>query len=96
MCEGGGLDIEPVQTEVRQPAAPEVRGNSNGVVQTVAIAGYVVGGLAFATGITLVIINRPESYRIDPFAEESTRAGSVSVAPLVGSDLAGLSARMRF
>jgi hypothetical protein len=63
--------------------------------QTYAIIGYSVGGLAIATGIVLYIINRPESYRIDPFAEKD-KAGEVSITPVLGPDGGGLAALVRF
>jgi hypothetical protein len=57
--------------------------------QTLAITAYAIGGVAIATGVVLAVINRPESYRIDPFAERQ-RSGT-AIAPLVGPDLAGVS-----
>jgi hypothetical protein len=61
--------------------------------QTLAIVAYSVGGVALVTGITLAIINRPESYRIDPFAE---KARGVSIAPAFGPGVAGIVAHGSF
>jgi tetratricopeptide (TPR) repeat protein len=62
--------------------------------QTLAITAYALGGVAIATGVVLAVINRPESYRIDPFAEK--QRGTTAIAPLVGPDLAGVSFAGRF
>ncbi len=63
--------------------------------QTLAFATYTVGGLAIAAGLALVIINRPQAYRIDPFAEEAP-TGAMSIAPVIGADHAGVAARGSF
>lgn len=62
--------------------------------QTLAITAYAIGGVAIATGVVLAVINRPESYRIDPFAEK--QRGATAIAPLLGPDLAGVSFAGRF
>jgi hypothetical protein len=62
--------------------------------QTLATAGFAIGGAAVAAGIVLYIINRPESYRIDPFSEKEEPA--VSVVPYVGPDGGGFAATIRF
>jgi hypothetical protein len=61
--------------------------------QNLAIAGYALGGTAIAAGIVLFILNRPEAYRIDPFAE---KAGAVSITPVLGPDGGGFAASVRF
>lgn len=58
--------------------------------QTLAFTAYALGGVAIGTGIALFIINRPQSYRVDPYAE------AVTIAPLLGSDVAGLAASGSF
>jgi hypothetical protein len=63
--------------------------------QTLAFAAYAVGGVAIATGVVLAVINRPEQYRIDPFAEGG-QLGPAAIAPLLGPDLAGVSLAGRF
>ena len=62
--------------------------------QTIATTGFVVGGAALAAGIVLYIINRPESYRIDPFAEQ--KEPPVSVVPYFGPDGGGFAATVHF
>jgi len=62
--------------------------------QNVAIVGYAVGGAAVAAAIVLYIVNRPEQYRIDPFAEKAEPA--VSVAPVIGPDSGGFAATVHF
>ena len=79
---------------MRTPAVTDLESTAQSR-QTLAITAYTVGGLAIAAGVALVIINRPEAYRIDPF-KESAAAGGVSWAPLLGPDLAGLSAAGHF
>jgi len=54
--------------------------------QTLAIAAYTVGGLAIASGIVLVIINRPHVYRIDPTKGSSDE---LSIAPVFTPSQAG-------
>ncbi|HTJ41916.1 MAG TPA: hypothetical protein VL463_07450 [Kofleriaceae bacterium] len=63
--------------------------------QTLATAGFVLGGAAIVTGVVLYIVNRPESYRIDPFAEKQ-EPGSVSVVPVFGPDGGGFAATVHF
>ncbi|MCE9576282.1 MAG: hypothetical protein K8W52_24245 [Deltaproteobacteria bacterium] len=63
--------------------------------QTMAFVGYSVAGVALATGITLMVINRPSAYRIDPFAEVN-EPGKVSIVPVIGPDGGGVSAFFRF
>ena len=62
--------------------------------QTLATAGFAVGGVALAAGIVLYVLNRPESYRIDPFAEKQEPA--VSVVPYFGPDGGGFAATVHF
>jgi tetratricopeptide (TPR) repeat protein len=61
--------------------------------QTLAITAYAIGGVAIVTGVTLAIINRAESYRIDPLADKPR---ALSVSPLVGPGFAGVTAQGRF
>lgn len=53
--------------------------------QTLAFAAYTVGGLAVATGVVLVILNRPKTYRVDPTAGRS----DLAITPVLGPDHAG-------
>jgi hypothetical protein len=61
--------------------------------QALAITAYAIGGAAIVTGVVLAVVNRAESYRIDPAAAPGR---GLSVAPLVGPGLAGLTAEGRF
>jgi hypothetical protein len=61
--------------------------------QTAAGIAYGIGGVALAAGITLIILNQPSSYRIDPTAEQPP---PVAITPVVGPGLAGISASGRF
>ena len=45
-----------------------------------------------ATGVVLLVINRPRSYRIDPLADQ----GAVSIMPVVTPHGAGITAGFRF
>ena len=45
--------------------------------------------------IVLYIVNRPEQYRIDPFAEKNA-APAVSVVPMIGPDGGGFAATVHF
>jgi hypothetical protein len=61
--------------------------------QTIAMAGYALGGVAVATGITLFVLNRPTLVRIKP--KEISDEG-VSVTPVVSPQLTGIAASGRF
>ncbi len=63
--------------------------------QTLAATMYVAGGLALAAGVALVIINRPEAYRIDPLSKQAEELG-VSLTPVFGPGLTGFAASGRF
>ena len=59
--------------------------------QTLAFTAYALGTVAIAGGVVLLIMNQPESYRIDPFGEKR-----VTVVPTLGPDGAGVLATGRF
>jgi tetratricopeptide (TPR) repeat protein len=75
--------------------APEVRAErrSADVKQALAFTGYALGAAALATGITLIVLNRPSAYRIDP---EARGPRGLEVAPAVTPTSALLTARMAF
>jgi hypothetical protein len=82
----GGCNPDPATFDLKSTAESQ---------QTLATTMYVAGGVALAAGVVLVILNRPTSYRIDPL-EKQTKGGEVSVTPVFGPDMAGLSAVGRF
>lgn len=53
--------------------------------QTLAITAYAVGGAALATGVVLVILNRPKTYRVDPTAGRT----DLAITPVIGPTQAG-------
>lgn len=61
-------------------------------MQQLAFGAYAVGGAAFATGVVLAIINRPQAYRINP--DEAAQA--TSITPLLGKGEGGILATFRF
>lgn len=63
--------------------------------QTLAAALYTAGGLALAGGVVLVILNRPETYRVDPLSQQA-EGGGVSITPVFGRGHAGVAASGRF
>jgi len=79
---------------MRTPTVLDLKSSAE-TSQTMAFTAYALGGIAVATGVALVVINRPSAYRIDPFAEDA-KANGVAWTPLLGPDLAGLSAAGRF
>jgi len=78
---------------VRAPGMLDMKSSAESKQNFAAVA-YTVGGLAVATGVALVILNRPQSYRIDPLKAE-LNAGT-TVTPVIGPDLAGVAAVGRF
>jgi hypothetical protein len=74
------------------PEAQDLRDGGDSK-QNVAGVMYVVGGLALATGVTLVLLNRPRPYRIDV---ESAGPTGVTLVPVVSPEGAGISAAFRF
>jgi hypothetical protein len=60
--------------------------------QSIALGGYVIGGAALVAGIALLVINRPQPYRI---SEEEPAAGT-AVVPIIGHDRVGVSATFSF
>ena len=67
------------------------RGSS---MQQLAFGAYAVGGAAIVTGAVLVLINRPQAYRINP--DEAASPQGVSVAPLLGGGEGGVLATFHF
>jgi len=61
--------------------------------QNVAIGLYAVGGAALAAGVTLVVLNRPTTYRVDPKEIDGT---AFQLTPVVGPGLTGIAASGRF
>ena len=61
--------------------------------QTIAIIAYAVGGTALVAGVTLFVLNRPTTYRIDQ--KEAAEPG-VSVTPVISPSLTGIAAVGRF
>lgn len=82
----GGCEPDPATFDLKSSAQSK---------QTLATTMYVAGGVALTAGVVLVILNRPTSYRIDPL-EKQSQGGEVSVTPVFGPDMAGLSAFGRF
>jgi hypothetical protein len=60
--------------------------------QVFAMTAYAVGGAALVTGVTLLVLNRPQPFRAGPEAE---RLGA-AVAPSIGNGSVGVSASFRF
>lgn len=60
--------------------------------QLLGISGYVLGGAVLAAGVTMVLLNRPSAYRIDPNAEVLPLAAR----PILTPELVGLAAVGRF
>jgi hypothetical protein len=73
----------------KELAATRTRGDN---LQRVAFGAYALGGAALVTGAVLLVLNQPQSHRIDP----GQRAEAVSVAPLIGGDTNGILATFRF
>lgn len=83
------------ETQMACAVTPEAQSlrDSGDTKQSVAGVMYVVGGLAVATGLTLVLLNRPKPYRLD---RESSEPQGVTVVPVVSPDGGGISAAFRF
>jgi hypothetical protein len=64
--------------------------------QTLAVTMYAVGGAVIVAGTVLAILNRAETYHIDPVSKQRSSDVGLSVTPIVGPDLAGFSARVSF
>jgi hypothetical protein len=79
----GGCIPAPEVTDLR------TRGTS---MQQLAFGAYALGGAAFATGVVLAIINRPQAYRINP--DEAVQGASIT--PLLGKGEGGILATFRF
>ena len=62
--------------------------------QTIAIGAYALGGAAFAAGVTLFVLNRPQTYRVNP--TEVAEPNGVSLVPILSRDVTGLVALGRF
>lgn len=62
------------------------------LLRTAALGAYAVGGAALATGAVLLVLNKPQAYRINP----DQGGQSLSVAPLLGNGLGGASMSLRF
>jgi tetratricopeptide (TPR) repeat protein len=82
----GGCAPDPTTFDIKSSAESK---------QTLAIAMYTVGGVALASGVVLVILNRPKSYRIDPLSKQEGLS-DVSVTPVFGPDGAGAALSGRF
>jgi hypothetical protein len=63
--------------------------------QTMAATLYTLGGITVAAGVVLVVLNRPQTFRIDPL-EKQNAGGGMAITPVLGPDLAGLSAAGSF
>ena len=61
--------------------------------QAIAIGAYAVGGAALAAGVTLLVLNRPQTYRVD--AKEVEDDG-VSLTPVVTPTMTGFAAAGHF
>ncbi|MEZ4367702.1 MAG: hypothetical protein R2939_15710 [Kofleriaceae bacterium] len=64
--------------------------------QLLGISGYALGGAAIAAGVTMLVLNRPSSYRINPGAEAVPAPAPVAVTPVIGDGVLGLAASGRF
>ena len=62
--------------------------------QTIAFGAYALGGAAFAAGVTLFVLNRPQTYRVNP--KEVAEPNGVSLVPILSRDVTGLAAIGRF
>ncbi len=58
--------------------------------QTIAIGAYALGGAAFAAGVTLFVLNRPQTYRVNP--KEVAEPNGVSLVPIISPDVTGFAA----
>ncbi|MCG8418545.1 MAG: hypothetical protein MJE77_11435 [Proteobacteria bacterium] len=89
--------IEDCRTDPNRPGCREtedilpIRDRAD-VQQGVAYALYAVGGATLVSGLVLVYANRLKPYRLD--VEERDRR--VVVVPVIGGDMAGISAAFRF
>ncbi len=81
----GGCTVQP-------PQLFDLKSSANNK-QAIAIGAYAVGGAAIAAGVTLLVLNRPQTYRLD--AKELEDDG-VSLTPVLSPGLAGFAATGRF
>jgi hypothetical protein len=84
-CAKDGRSCIPTQ----ELATTRTRGDT---LQRVAFGTYALGGAALVTGAVLLVLNLPQSHRIDP----AQRVEPVTVTPLIGGDTNGLLATFRF
>jgi hypothetical protein len=61
--------------------------------QSIAVGMYVAGAATVVAGLTMVLINRPQPYRVD---SESPEPKGVVVVPAIGDGQVGVSASLRF
>jgi hypothetical protein len=64
--------------------------------QSLAVTLYAVGGAVLVTGAVLAIVNRAETYRIDPISKQRSDEIALEVTPIIGPGVAGLAAALRF
>ncbi len=81
---GGGCTPGPDEQGLR---------DSGDTKQAIAFVGYALGGVAIASGVTMLILNRPQPYRIDV---EQQRRDVAAVVPVIGKDSVGVQASFRF
>ena len=73
------------------PEAQDLRDGGD-TKQSIAVVGYTVGAVAVVTGLTMVLFNRPQPYRVD--AERATPG--VAIVPVVTGERVGVAASRRF
>ena len=61
--------------------------------QVIGFIGYGIGAAAVAAGVAMVIINRPQPYRVD---SESREPKGIAVVPVIDSHGVGVSASLHF
>lgn len=80
---GGGCTPGPDEQGLR---------DSGDTKQAIAFVGYALGGAAIVGGVTLLILNRPQPYRVDV----EQQRGAAAVVPVIGKDSVGVQATLRF
>jgi tetratricopeptide (TPR) repeat protein len=86
--------VDPTGGCTNPPAGLPEKQTSANTTQTIAIGAYALGGVAFAAGVTLFVLNRPQTYRVDP--KEVAESEGVSVFPILSPGLTGIAATGRF
>jgi len=88
------FDSEIIECGGCQPTQEQIDlKDGAGTKQNIAIVGYVIGASALIGGIALLVINRPQPYRVGAEEQPPPRA---AVVPLVSKEGVGVAAAFRF